>query len=240
MSKLIATTIMILAFCGWVAVVPDYVGAGLEITIDGNFDDWADIPVLVEDEQDVQEPNGDYKSIRVVAFDGVFYAMETVYGEAAPADNQRYYYHIIIDTDNDLKTGFNNSEYEGNDTDIKDTIGVDLVIQIGRRNGANDGIKVYSVGAGGNEQDIFENFEWMQNGDSLELAVPFEVFKGWDFEKQFVNGHTMKISAFQEGSANDWECDWMESKEYTLGDIFPVDAKGKLAVKWADLKRNEE
>ncbi len=231
MSKSIAAIIMILAFCGTV-------WAGLEITIDGNFDDWEDIPILVEDAQDVLELNGDYKSIRVVAFGNVFYAMETVYGEAAPADNQRYYYHIIIDTDNDLNTGFNNSEYEGNDTGIEDPIGVDLVIQIGRRNGADDGITVYSYDAGGNEQGIFENFEWMQDGDSLELAVPFEVFEGSDFEAQFVNGHTMKISAFQEGSANDWECDWMESAEYKIGYTFPVDAKGKLAVKWAELKRN--
>jgi len=230
MSKLIATIIMILAFCGTV-------WAGLEITIDGNFDDWEDIPILVEDAQDVLEPDGDYKSIRVVAFDGVFYAMETVYGEAAPADNQRYYYHIIIDTDNDLNTGFNNSEYEGNDTGVKDPVGVDLVIQIGRRDGADDGIKVYSVDAVANEQDILvENFEWMQDGDSLELAVPFDVFEGSDFEAQFVNRQTMKISAFQEGSANDWECDWMESAEYTLGDMFPVDALGKLTTTWAALK----
>ena len=226
MSKSIATIIMLLALCGTV-------WAGLEITIDGSFDDWEDIPILVEDPKDVLEPNGDYKSIRVVAFGGVFYAMETVYGEAAPADNQRYYYHIIIDTDNNLKTGISNSEYEGNDTGVKDPIGVDLVIQIGRRNGADDGIKVYF----GDEQGIVENFEWKQIGDSLELAVPFEVFKGWDFEKQFVDGHTMKISAFQEGSANDWECDWMESAEYEIGYRWSVDAKGKMAVRWADLKR---
>ncbi len=230
MYKSIVTTILVFVFCGTV-------WAGLEITIDGNFDDWEDVPILVEDSQDVQEPNGDYKSIRVVAFDKVFYAMETVYGTAAPPDNQRYYYHIIIDTDNNLNTGFSNSEYEGNDTGVKDPIGADLFIQIGRRDGADDGITVYFLDGGGNEQGIFENFEWMQSGDSLELAVPFEVFEGSDFEAQFVNGQTIKISAFQEGSANDWECDWMESAEYTLGDTFPVDAKGKLAVTWADIKK---
>lgn len=232
MYKSIVTTILISVFCGTV-------WAGLEITIDGNFDDWEDVPILVEDPQDVQEPNGDYKSIRVVAFDKVFYAMETVYGTAAPPlpDNQRYYYHLIIDTDNDLNTGFSNSEYEGNDTGVKDPIGVELFIQIGRKNGADNGIAVYFLDAGVNEQGIFENFEWMQSGDSLELAVPFEVFKGSDFEAQFVNGHTIKISAFQEGSANSWECDWMESAEYTLGDTFPVSAKGKLAVTWADIKK---
>lgn len=232
MSKSIVTTILIFAFCGTV-------WAGLEITIDGNFDDWEDVPVLVEDPQDVQEPNGDYKSIRVVAFDGVFYAMETVYGIAAPLppDAQRYYYHLIIDTDNDPNTGFSNAEYEGNDTGVKDPIGVDLFIQIGRRDGASDGVYVYFMDAGANEQAVVENFEWLQDGDSLELAVPFEAFDGTDFEDQFVDGQTMKISAFQEGSANSWECDWMESAEYTLGDTFPVEAKGKLAVRWADLKK---
>lgn len=235
MSKSIAITIfLIFTFCGTV-------WAGLEITIDGNFDDWEEVPVLVDDPQDVQELNGDYKAIKVVAFDEVFYAMETVFGTAAPPppDAQRYYYHLIIDTDNDLNTGFSNSEYEGNDTGIQNPIGVDLFIQIGRENGADNGVYVYFLDAGANEQLIVENFEWMQNGDSLELAVPFDAFGGTDFEGQFVDGHTMKISAFQEGSANNWECDWMESAEYTLGDTFPVDAKGKLAVRWAELKRSQ-
>jgi len=221
--------ISLLIFCGQVSV-------GLEITIDGKFNDWEKVPVLIDDPKDIEEPNGDLKSIKVVAFDGIFYTMMTVYGLAAPPppDNQRYYYHLLIDADNNIDTGFNNSEYEGNATGVEKPLGADFYIQIGRRNGNDDGIEIYFLQAG--DQSINEGFEWMQSEDSLEIAVPFEMFDVPDFGDLFTDGQTMNISAFQEGSANSWECDWVESAEYTIGDTYPVDIKGKLPVIWANLK----
>ncbi len=61
----------------------------VNIAIDGDFKDWADIPVLIEDPDDVGEDNGDIKAIRVYSTEDTLYAMLTVYGTAAPQDNQR-------------------------------------------------------------------------------------------------------------------------------------------------------
>ena len=122
MYRSIVAIIAMAAFCG--AVLP-----ASAITIDGNFDDWAAIPNLVEDPQDIGEPNGDIKSIKVLSADGVLYAQMTVYGLAAPPppNDQRYYYHLLIDADNDLATGYDNSSYEDSSTGVVNPIGVDYL-----------------------------------------------------------------------------------------------------------------
>jgi len=63
--------------------------ADVNIVIDGNFDDWADVPVIIQDPDDVLEDNGDIKELRVHSTDDTLYIMLTVYGTAAPADDQR-------------------------------------------------------------------------------------------------------------------------------------------------------
>lgn len=209
----------------------------VEVVIDGDFTDWADIPVLIEDPDDVDEDNGDIKEIRAYSTEDTLYIMLTVYGTAAPQDDQRYYYHTLIDADNNLNTGFDNAMYEGNETGVKDSIGADFYVQIGRRNGADDGIEVHFL-TPNTDDTVAQDFSWAAGGDSMEIAVPFEMLNPLqNIGSIFQPEQTIMIAAFQEGSANDWECDWTESAEHIIGAPIAVEPAGKLPVTWAILKR---
>ncbi|HNR98469.1 MAG TPA: hypothetical protein PKX48_09265 [Planctomycetota bacterium] len=198
----------------------------IEITIDGDFSDWAYLPALIKDPADVFEPNGDIKAVYAHSTADTLYARIAVYGTAAPRDAQRYYYHILIDADNDPATGFDNSEYEGNPTGVVETIGADFYIMIGRKNGADDGLKIYFCRAGGYEKEIAWDVLYAASGDSIELAVPYaSLVPEDDLGAIFKPGQTFKIAAFQEGNANDWEVDWTESAEVRIppaGNMPPV------------------
>ncbi len=211
--------------------------AAIEISIDGNFDDWASVPVLIEDPDDVGEDNGDIKAVRVHSTEDTLFMMLTVYGTAAPQDGQRYYYHILIDADNDINTGFDNSMYEGIPTGVKDSIGGDFYVQVGRRNGADDGIEVYFLD-GATDQVVASDFSWLQGGDSMEIAVPFDMFNALqDLGEIFKVGQTIAIASFQEGDANGWEVDWTEPGKHVVGSSAAVKPDGKLPVTWATLKQ---
>jgi hypothetical protein len=136
----------------------------------------------------------------------------------------RYYYHWILDTDDDVDTGFNNSEYEGNATNVT-PIGVDVVVMVGWRDGNPNGLEVYDPLT---EEMFMENFEYAASGDSMEVVVPIEAIG--------VNeGDTISLSSFQEGASDDWAVDWLEP---TTFDFVPmaVKSEGKLATTWANLK----
>ena len=203
----------------------------LAITIDGNFDDWTGVATEVEDDQDMADSSGDVKMIQAAYEDGNLYLRMVVYGTIAPAVDEtpagmtnRYYYHWIIDTDNDVDTGYNNSEYEGNPTNVE-PIGVDVVVMIGWRDGNPNGVEVYDPLT---EELFFENFDFAASGDSMEAVIPLEVIG--------VNeGDTGSFSAFQEGASDDWAVDWLEpaTLEFVPMAVGPED---KLAATWASLK----
>jgi hypothetical protein len=210
--------------------------SAVEITIDGSFDDWKDVPVLLKDPLDIGEKNGDIKELKVYSTADTFYAMMTVYGTAAPKDAQRYYYHVLIDADNNLQTGFNNSMYDDVVTGVKSPIGADFYAQIGRDNGADSGIAVNFL-TSKTDDLVAENFKWAAGGDSLELAVPYEMFKPLqDIGEIFKVRQTVMIAAFQEGSANNWEVDWTEPAEHVIGVPAAVEPVGKLTTTWGQIK----
>jgi hypothetical protein len=163
--------------------------------------------------------------------------MLTVYGEAAPQDALRYYYHVLIDADNNINTGFDNSEYEGTPTGVQNSIGADFYVQVGRNSGADDGIEVHFLTAA-TDNSVAEGFSWLPGGDSMEIAVPYDMFNPLqDIGEIFIVRQTVAIAAFQEGSANDWEVDWTESAEHVIGVPASVTPDGKLPVTWATLKQ---
>jgi len=208
----------------------------VNIVIDGDFKDWEDIPVIIEDPDDVGEDNGDVKEIRAYSTKDTLYVMLTVYGTAAPGDDQRYYYHILIDADNKLKTGFDNSMYEGNDTGVEEPIGADFYVQVGRRSGADDGIEVYFL-TPLSDDVVAEGFPWAAGGHSMEIAVPFEMFNPLeDIGEIFKVDQTIMIASFQEGSANDWEVDWTEPAAHIVGKPLAIEPAHKLPVTWGILK----
>ena len=154
------TILSILALLFLVAPAIQEIAAEVTIIIDGDFADWEDVPVLIEDDDDIGEDNGDVKEIRVYSTEDTFYAMLTVYGTTVPKDGQRYYYHFLIDADNDHNTGWDNSEYEGIPTGVENPIGADFYVQVGLQDSAANGIEVYFLtAAGGDDSGGGESFQ---------------------------------------------------------------------------------
>jgi hypothetical protein len=151
--------------------------------------------------------------------EGSLHLTMAVYGVFAPSVDDtpagmtnRYYYHWILDTDNNPDTGYHNSEYEGNATNLETPIGVDLIVQFGWRDGATNGVYAYSLDPStGDEVELFEDYEYTIDGDTIHAVIPLE-----DLELE--PGQTIAVSAFQEGASNGWQCDWVESFELTLED----------------------
>ena len=171
-----------------------------------------------DDPSDMADSSGDIKRIEAWVEDGNLNLTMTVYGVFAPevqdtpaGMTNRYYYHWLLDTDTDPATGYNNSEYEGNATNVKTPIGVDLVVQFGWRDGNTNGVYAYDPLT---EVSLFEDYEYTIDGDTIHAVIPLEDL-GLD------PGQTIALSAFQEGASNDWQVDWIESFELTLTAIEP-------------------
>jgi len=172
--------------------------------------------VVVDDSvDDLLDPNGDLKQIRATT-DGVYvYLGMTVEGiitpkpeDTAEGDTNRHYYHWLIDADNNPVTGVSNATYENEPTGIERTVGSEIVIQIGWRNGAPDGINAYDP-TDPDERAYLSEFEWAATGDSFEAKLPLEAL-------ELSVGQKVSVSAFQEGASDGWATDWMESAELAL------------------------
>lgn len=232
-SSIFSATIFVLVIISTLSATAE------TITIDGNFDDWKAIPTLIKDPDDIGENNGDIKEIKAFSTADTIYFMMSVYGTAAPKDAQRYYYHILIDADNNKKTGFDNSVYEGNPTGVKSSIGVDFYAQIGRKNGADDGITVNFLTAG-SDDEVAKDFKWAFGGDSIEMAIPYKMLIALqNIGDIFKVNQTVMIAAYQEGNANDWEVDWTESAAHIVGVPSAVMPADKLSATWAMIKQTE-
>ena len=206
-------------------------GTGLAMTIDGDFGDWTVVNAEVGDDEDMADSSGDVKMIQAVYEDDQLYLRMVVYGIIAPSVGDtpagmenRYYYHWILDTDNDVNSGFNNSEYEGNPTGV-DPIGVDVVVMVAWKDGNPDGLEVYDPIT---EEVFLENFDFAASGDSMEVVIPLEAIG-------VSEGDTASFSAFQEGASDDWSVDWLEpaTLEFAPMSVRPED---KLSTTWANLK----
>jgi hypothetical protein len=188
------------------------------ISIDGNFDDWeggaSSTVASVEDDADLPDTSGDIRRIEAFVKDGSLHLGMTVEGIVAPTVDEtpvdgtnRYYYHWLLDTDNNPATGVSNSEYEGNPTNIAAPIGAEYFVQVGWRNGAPDGVMVYEPQ--NNDNEVVTDFQWTKDGASMEAVIPLA-------ELGLTEGQTIALSAFQEGASDGWMVDWMESTEVLL------------------------
>lgn len=207
-----------------------------DMIVDGEIDDWTNVANIVEDGQDMKDSSGDIKLIQAAVDSSNLYLRMSVYGVVAPLADQtpagmknRCYYHWIIDADNDPATGFNNSAYEGNATNLKNPIGVETVVMIGWRDGKPNGIEAYQ--ALDDDQKLATDYEYAASGDTLEAVIPLKALG-------LTEGSTVGFSAFQEGASDDWAVDWVESIDLKLvPEATAVKAKGKLATTWSKLKR---
>jgi len=196
----------------------------------------------VDDPSDMADSSGDIKRIEAWVEHENLHLTMTVYGVFAPSVEDtpagmtnRYYFHWGLDTDNNPATGFNNSEYEGNPTNLETPIGADLIIQFGWRDGATNGVYAYDPVAG-DDDALFEDYEYTIEGDTIHAVIPLE-------DLGLTPGDIIAVSAFQEGASNGWQCDWIESFELTLdtslGQVAGVDDPSDMADSSGDIKRIE-
>jgi hypothetical protein len=146
----------------------------------------------------------------------------SVYGIAAPSVEEtpegmknRYYYHWLFDTDNDTATGFKNDAYEGNPTGLAKPLGVDLVVQLGWRDGKPNGVYAYDPGVG-DDTPLVKDYTFAAGGDSVEAVIPLA-------DLGLALGQSVGFSAFQEGASDGWAVDWVESTVLTLSQDTKVD-----------------
>ena len=168
--------------------------------------------VGVDDPSDMADSSGDIKRIEAWVDHGNLNLTMTVYGVFAPSVEDtpagmtnRYYYHWLLDTDNNPGTGYLNDEYEGNATNLETPIGVDVMIQFGWRNGATNGVYAYALDPlTGAEVTLFEDYEYTIDADTIHAVIPLA-------DLGLTPADIIAVSAFQEGASNDWQCDWIES-----------------------------
>ena len=194
-----------------------------EVVIDGDFSDWATIgqesataPVVeVTDPSDLGDSSGDLAKVTAtVEGENLILTFES-HGATTPTEEEtpegktnRYYYHWLIDTDNNPATGVSNATYENEPTGIVDSIGTEIIIQFGWRNGATDGVYAYSP-LDPDEAALVSDFAWEKIGNTLQATIPYEPLG-------IVPGQTVSVSSFQEGASDGWAVDFMESAEIKI------------------------
>ena len=137
--------------------------------------------VGVDDPSDMADLSGDIARVEAWVDGDNLYLTMTVYGVFAPSVEEtqarmtnRYYYHWLIDTDNDPATGYNNSAYEDNPTNLENPIGADVVVQFGWRDGATNGVYAYDPLT---EESLFEDYEYTIDGDTIHAVIPLSGFR---------------------------------------------------------------
>ncbi len=193
--------------------------------IDGAFEDWNEAAALggvaqVDDPADLGDSSGDIKRIQATVENGNLFLRMTVAGIALPTVEQtpegkvnRYYYHWLLDTDNNPATGRSNAEYEGTPTGLQRPVGSERIVMLGWKDGAPNGLEVYDPL--NEDVALYKDFAYKAGGDSVEVSVPLTALG-------LVEGQTIAVSAFQEGASDGWAVDWIESAVFTLKEAAPA------------------
>jgi hypothetical protein len=133
----------------------------------------------VDDPSDMADSSGDIKRIEAWVEDGNLNLTMTAHGVFAPSVEDtpagmtnRYYYHWLLDTDNNPDTGYLNDEYEGNPTNLATPIGADLVVQFGWRDGNTNGVYAYDPLT---EVSLFEDYEYTIDADTIHAASRWKI-----------------------------------------------------------------
>ena len=170
--------------------------------------------VLVTDPQDMADSSGDIRAVGAQVMGDKLYLSMAVEKTAAPSTtqtpvgmNNRYYYHWLLDTDNNPATGRSNAEYETVPTGVVHPIGAELAVMIGWRDGLPGNIEVFN--ALDDTILITTNFTYQSRGNTLRAVIPLA-------KLGLTVGQTIAVSAYQEGSSAGWAVDWMESAVLTL------------------------
>ncbi len=142
------------------SATPPKQSSSSSITIDGNFNDWANVPVLnqppnpLESTGDSPQPDADFANFWVTNDTSNLYISYSVAGTISSS----YFYHVYISTDTN-----NNSGYVYNDSA---SIGAEYMIE-------NSGLYKYT-GTGGSDWSWSSaaGIQKADNGGRTELSIP--------------------------------------------------------------------
>ena len=170
----------------------------------------------VDDPEDLPDSSGDIRRIEITMADGKLVLRMAAHGIILPLVEQtpegkvnRYYYHWLLDTDNNPATGRSNAEYEGSPTNLERPVGTERVVMVAWRDGAPNGLEVYDPLD--DDTVLLSDFEYTVTDNVLEVRLPLEPLG-------LTMGQTISFSAFQEGASDGWLVDWVESAEFTVSD----------------------
>ena len=134
----------------------------------------------IRDSSDMEDPHGDLRRMSIQVEEDVMTLKIKVDANILPASNNlskdlvnRYYFHWLLDLDGNVDTGFNTSEYDGVATGVRDPIGADVIIQVGWRDGAPDGVMAYRLGE--EDKPLFEDFGY--TGSNPDYPFRFQIGK---------------------------------------------------------------
>ncbi|MGK0186016.1 MAG: hypothetical protein ACI9R3_001799, partial [Verrucomicrobiales bacterium] len=214
------------AFCATLtlAALMSVMSVATAITIDGDLSDWSESggsePIIIQDPADLPDSSGDIREITLEVKDGALELTMTAEGAICPSVDEtpegksnRYYYHFILDTDNNPATGFSTSEYEGTQTGLVKPLGGEVTVQIGWRDGAPDGVEAYN--SVNDDEKFITELVWKKENNRIIATVPLDAIG-------VSNGQTIAFGAYQEGASDGWMVDWVESKEVTIQDTPSV------------------
>ncbi|MCZ7641302.1 MAG: hypothetical protein M5U12_37760 [Verrucomicrobia bacterium] len=192
---------------------------GLALAAAGSSLHAAGERATIVDPQDLGDSSGDLRAVEAHVLGDHLYLSLTVQGVVAPSTAQtpegkvnRYYYHWLLDTDNNPATGRSNAEYEGSPTGVTKPIGAERVVMVGWRDGKPNGVEVYDAL---DDDNVFvTDFTYHASGNTLTAVIPLS-------DLGLTVGQTIAVAAFQEGASDDWAVDWTESDTLTLGGLNP-------------------
>lgn len=118
------------------------------IVIDGNFEDWSEVPGYSDPEGDISKPSTDILEFKIAHDENHLYYYSRHSGPIVSEDaglggQGRYYYLLFIDLDNDIETGFVPGTLDPECYDARMQIGNDLELQFERD--WNDSLGRYEV-----------------------------------------------------------------------------------------------
>ena len=134
----------------------------------------------IRDSRDMEDPHGDLRRVSIQVEEDVMTLQMMVDANILPASNNlsknqvnRYYFHWLLDLDSNVDTGLNSSQYDGAATGVRDPIGADVIIQVGWKDGATDGVKAYRPGE--EDKPLFEDFGY--TGSNPDYPFRFQIGK---------------------------------------------------------------
>ncbi|HEX30069.1 TPA: hypothetical protein ENG04_08320 [Candidatus Poribacteria bacterium] len=212
-------------------------GKEIEISIDGQFDDWEGVREYTDPEGDTfggpDDPTLDILSCRIANDDELLYVYVTVKDDIANGKTSRGAYQTVIDADNNYDTGIQ-SDKEAPYPPHERPLGVDFYISVETKQGVYQGVGIqgYASDAANIDQDHDVPGAVV---DAVVVANKYEL--KCDLKSLGVkNGDMIRLTILHYSAAD--TVDWiMPPIDYRLGDYLqPVDPMGKLTTLWGMIK----